>query len=78
LFFCGTYRPQVCIDEPFNKDFSETTDKSLSKYDNYIFIGDFNYDMLNCDKSAILSDICDIFNLNKKHNKESYMFLQNC
>jgi hypothetical protein len=41
----------------------QTVDKIISKYDKYIFIGDFNYDMLNCEKSAMLRDICDIFNM---------------
>ena len=44
-------------------DFGQTADKIISKYDKYIFIGDFNYDMLNCEKSAMLRDICDIFNM---------------
>jgi hypothetical protein len=35
-------------------DFGQTVDKIISKYDKYIFIGDFNYDMLNCEKSAML------------------------
>ena len=49
--------------EHFYTDFGQTVDKIISKYDKYIFIGDFNYDMLNCEKSAMLRDICDIFNM---------------
>ena len=48
--------------EHFYTDFGQTVDKIISKYDQYIFIGDFNYDMLNCEKSAMSWDICDIFN----------------
>lgn len=55
--------PLECHLNLFNKDFSKTTDKNVFKYNNYIFSGDFNYDMLNCDKSAMLSHICDLFNL---------------
>ena len=33
--------------EHFYTDFGQTVDKIISKYDKYIFIGDFNYDMLN-------------------------------
>jgi hypothetical protein len=30
--------------EHFYTDFGQTVDKIISKYDQYIFIGDFNYD----------------------------------
>jgi hypothetical protein len=35
-------------DEHLYTDFGQTVDQIISKYDKYIFIGDFNYDMLNC------------------------------
>ena len=44
--------------EHFYTDFGQTIVKIISKYDKYIFIGDFNYDML-----AMVRDICDIFNM---------------
>ena len=50
--------------EHFYTDFGLFVDKIISKYDKYICIGDFNYDMLSCEKSAMLRDICDIFNMN--------------
>jgi hypothetical protein len=49
--------------EHFYTDFGLFVDKIISKYDKYICIDDFNYDMLNCEKSAMLRDICDIFNM---------------
>ncbi|VDI69629.1 Hypothetical predicted protein [Mytilus galloprovincialis] len=62
-FFCGIYKPPSMSDDHFSTDCTKTIDKIISKYDNYIFIGDFNYNMLNCDKSAMIREICDIFNL---------------
>ena len=62
-FFGGVYKPPSMSNEHVYADFGQTVDKIISKYDKYIFIGDFNYDMLNCEKSAMLRDICDIFNM---------------
>jgi hypothetical protein len=62
-FFGGVYKPPSMSDEHFYTDFGQTVDQIISKYDKYIFIGDFNYDMLNCEKSAMLRDICGIFNM---------------
>jgi uncharacterized protein YutD len=45
--------------EHFYTDFGQRVDKIISKYDKYILIGDFNYDMLNGEKSAMLQDILD-------------------
>ena len=63
MFFGGVYKPPSMSDEHFYTDFGQTVDKIISKYDKYTFIGDFHYDMLNCEKSAMLRDICDIFNM---------------
>ena len=41
---------------------------------NYIFIGDFNYDMLKCEKSAIRTIALETF---KIINKKSPLFIQN-
>ena len=64
MVFGGVYGPPSMSDEHFYTDFGQTVDKIISKYDKYISIGDFNYDMLNCKKSAMLRDICDIFKMN--------------
>ena len=53
-FFGGVYKPPSMSNEHFYIDFGQTVDKIISNYDKYIFIGDFNYDMLNCEKSTML------------------------
>jgi hypothetical protein len=63
--------------EHFYTDFGQTVDKIISKYDKYIFIGDFNYDMLNCGKSAMLRDICDIFNMKNHINQSIFCGIYN-
>ena len=69
MFFWWSINLPVCPVNTFTlilhfyTNFCQTVDKIISKYDKYIFIGDFNYDMLNCEKSAMLRDICDIFNM---------------
>jgi exonuclease III len=58
-FFGGVYKPPSMSNEHFYTDFGQRVDKMISKYDKYILIGDFNYDMLNGEKSAMLQDILD-------------------
>jgi hypothetical protein len=38
-------------------------DKGSKFIENYMVIGDLNYDILTPDKSQILDDLCDIFDL---------------
>ena len=40
----GVYRPQTINDKTFNDDFIKTCDKITTKYDNFMYIGDLNYD----------------------------------
>jgi predicted solute-binding protein len=47
-------------DNVFNTDFSQTVDKIVSRYDQYILIGDVSFDMLNRNKSETVVDICDV------------------
>jgi hypothetical protein len=45
----------------FNEDFIKPCDQITTAYDNFMFIGDLNYDMLVSDKSSPLQNVCDIF-----------------
>ena len=56
-------------DNVFNTDFSQTVDKIVSRYDQYIFIGDLSFDMLNRNKSETVVDICDVVDLKNIVNK---------
>ena len=59
----GLYRPQTIDEQTFNEDFVKTCDQITTAYDNFMFIGDLNYDMLVSDKSSPLQNVCDIFDL---------------
>ena len=59
----GVYRPQTIDEKTFNEDFIKTCDQMTTAYDNFMFIGDLNYDMLVSDKSSPLQNVCDIFDL---------------
>ncbi|CAG2237113.1 unnamed protein product [Mytilus edulis] len=56
----GMYRPQTISDNDFINDFTKTHDKISVKYDNMIFLGDLNYNLLSIDKCTPLSTVCDI------------------
>ena len=48
LLISGVYRPQTINDKTFNDDFIiKTCDKITTKYDNFMYIGDLNYDFLD-------------------------------
>jgi hypothetical protein len=59
----GVYRPQTINEKDFNNDFIKTCHQITTKYDNCMFIGDMNYDMLVSEKSSALANMCDIFDL---------------
>ena len=59
----GVYRPQTINDKTFNDDFIKTCDKITTKYDNFMYIGDLNYDFLDEKKCAPLVSVCDILDL---------------
>lgn len=72
----GIYRPQTITEKDFNNDFIKTCDQITTKYDNFMLLGDMNYDMLVSEKSSALTNMCDIFDLHNlvKKKKKSYMF----
>ena len=63
ILICGAYKPPSMTDNIFENDCSLTLDKISSKYDNYILLGDLNFDMLCEQKCSSLMNICDIFDL---------------
>ncbi|KAK3091810.1 hypothetical protein FSP39_022788 [Pinctada imbricata] len=80
LFILGSYRPPSMKDEVFLQDSTSTLDKISSKYDNFIIMGDLNYDLNDESKCQPLQDLCDIFDLSNiikgetcfpKHSKPS-------
>jgi hypothetical protein len=60
--------------DEFTEHFSRSADRSLIHYEHMLLFGDLNFDMLNSDKSAILNDFCDIFNLYILHDTEFQLF----
>ena len=69
VFFSGIFKPSNMPDNVFNTDFSQTVDKIVSRYDQYILIGDVSFDMLNRNKSETVVDICDVVDLKNRVNK---------
>jgi hypothetical protein len=63
LCFTGVYKPPSMKHDVFKRDFSNTCEKLLSRYDNLCILGDLNYDMLDNDKSSNLVDVCDIYDI---------------
>ena len=59
----GVYRPQTINEKTFNDDFIKTRDKITTNYDNFMYIGDLNYDFLDEKKCAPLVSVCDILDL---------------
>ena len=71
------YRPPNMKDSVFSKEFSKTLDHCITLYDNYMLIGDMNYDLLNERKGKTLLDLIDIFDL-KNLIKEPTCHMKNC
>jgi hypothetical protein len=59
----GLYRPPSLSDSEFTKDYTKTFDKTTTKYENFLILGDLNYDMLVNEKCTALKEVCDIFYL---------------
>jgi exonuclease III len=53
----GVYRPPSIKDEHFSNDFISTCDKLSTTYDNFLVIGDLNYDMLSPQKCTPLKNV---------------------
>ena len=59
------YRPPKMHESEFSQDFTNTLDKCVSPFDNYMVIGDLNYDLLCDTKGKPLVNIME-FNLIQK------------
>ena len=59
--FLGVYKPSSMRDNICSDDFNKTTDKIVKMYDNFIIMGDMNFNMLDDVKNVTLRDSCDIF-----------------
>ena len=67
--FVGACKPPNMSDTTFNDDFKINTDKICKNYDNFMIMGNMNFNMLDEQRSSVLNDLCDIFclqNLVKK------------
>ena len=52
-------------DSNFNQDFVKSYDQMSVKYDNFLILGDLNYDLLSDQKRIPLTNVCDICDLEK-------------
>ena len=57
----GAYKPPCMPNNIFKDNCSTILDKACTKYDNFILMGDLNFDMLDSQKCEPLAEICDIF-----------------
>ena len=57
------YRPPSMANDIFTNHMNILLDKGSKFIENYMVIGDLNYDILTSDKSQVLDDLCDIFDL---------------
>ncbi|KAJ8307587.1 hypothetical protein KUTeg_014863, partial [Tegillarca granosa] len=71
------YRPPSMQNDTFLSAYSKMIDKGIQYCDNYIVIGDFNYDLISVDKSQTLVDLCDLFNMENTIS-EPTCFKSNC
>jgi hypothetical protein len=54
--FLSVYKPPSMRDNIFSDDFNKTTDKIVKMYDNFIIMGDMNFNMLDDVKNVTLRD----------------------
>ncbi|KAK3087255.1 hypothetical protein FSP39_003689 [Pinctada imbricata] len=62
-FIAGLYKPPSMPDSTFTNDFLQTVDKITTKYDNFMFLGDLNFDILDESKNAPILNMNDVFDL---------------
>ena len=70
------YKPPCFKNDDFSYTISNCLDHIITKYDNYLVIGDLNFDMNKESKSSTLQDIIDIYNL-ENVVKDSTCFTKN-
>ena len=57
------YRPPSMSNNDFSQNFIKCIDRCMTFYDNYIVIGDLNYDLLCENKGKTLFDLMELFDL---------------
>jgi hypothetical protein len=57
------YSPPSVKDDVSSDHCMKGLDKISTLFDNIIFLGDLNYDMLHPNKGKVLVELCDIFDL---------------
>jgi hypothetical protein len=65
----GLYRPPSANDRECLDDMHRTIDQVATNYDNFVFLGDMNYDCLIFDKCKSLMEIFDVFDLTNVINE---------
>ena len=71
------YRPPSMSNNDFSQNFIKCIDRCMTFYDNYIVIGDLNYDLLCEKKGKTLFDLMELFDL-QNLVKEATCFMKNC
>ena len=59
----GMYKPPSMKPDTFSTDLQRYLDKVHISIENFILLGDLNYDLSDPTKGKTLRDMCDIFNL---------------
>jgi hypothetical protein len=59
--FLSVYKPPSMRDNIFSDDFNKTTDKIVKMYDNFIIMGDINFNMLDDVNNVALRDLIFLF-----------------
>jgi hypothetical protein len=57
------YRPPSMANNIFDNHMNILLDKGSKFIENDVVIGDLNYDILTPEKSQVLDDVCDIFDV---------------
>ena len=59
----GAYKPPTVPENIFTSDFIKCLDQVTCNYDNFMVLGDLNFDYLHAEKGNALKNVCDIFDL---------------
>jgi hypothetical protein len=61
----GAYKPPTVPENIFTSDFIKCLDQVTCNYDNFMVLGDLNFDYLHAEKGNALKNVCDILDLTK-------------
>ena len=71
------YRPPKMHESELSQDFTNTQDKCVSLFDNYMVIGESNYDLLCDTNGKPLANIMELFDISNLIQKPT-CFMKNC